>query len=86
MKTTVEIADGLFERAKALAARQRTTMRALIEEGLWHVLRESGKRQKPFKLKDGSVGGRGLSPEFQGASWDKIRDAIYEGRGGDPAP
>ena len=34
MKTTVEISDSLAEEAKRVAARERTTLRALIEAGL----------------------------------------------------
>jgi Arc/MetJ family transcription regulator len=80
MKTTIEITDSLFARAKQAAVDDNTTIRALVEDGLRKVLDEREQR-KPFKLRDGSVGGRGLKPEFAGAGWDKIRDAIYEGHG-----
>jgi hypothetical protein len=80
MKTTIEIADSLLAEAKEVAAREHTTVRALVEGGLRLILDERRER-KPFKLRDASVGGRGLKPEFQGAGWEKIRDAIYEGRG-----
>jgi hypothetical protein len=81
MKTTVEISDQLAEEAKALAARENTTLRDLIEAGLRIVLRER-RRRKPFKLRDASFGGRGLQPEFRDADWDRMRQAAYEGRGG----
>ena len=55
-------------------------MRALIEEGLRTVLKDRQTR-KPFRLRQVTFGGEGLSPEFEGAGWDKIRDAIYEGHG-----
>jgi Arc/MetJ family transcription regulator len=80
MKTTIEIADSLLAQAKQAAMEDNTTIRALVEDGLRKVLDERRER-KPFKLRDGSVGGRGLKPEFAGAGWDRIRDAIYEGRG-----
>lgn len=80
MKTTVEIPDPLLAQAKALAARERTTVRALLEEGVHRVL-VSRKKSSRFKLRDGSFGGKGLQPEFAEGSWTKIRDAIYEGRG-----
>ncbi len=38
------------------------------------------ERQVKFKLRDASVGGRGLHPEFRDANWETIRDAIYEPR------
>ena len=81
MKTTVEIADSLLEEAKKLAAKDKTTLRELVELGLRRVLSER-KQKKKFKLRDASVKGNGLQPEFQGASWEKIREAIYEGHGG----
>lgn len=34
MRTTLDIRDGLLAEAKALAARERTTLTQLIEEGL----------------------------------------------------
>jgi hypothetical protein len=81
MKTTVDIADGLLERAKKLARRRGTTLKALIESGLQLVLREDQSREK-FRLRDASVGGKGLRPEWRNRAWDEIRDASYEGRGG----
>jgi hypothetical protein len=80
IKTTVEISDSLLTEAKEVAVRENTTLRALVETGLRRELERREKRTG-FVLRDASFGGRGLTPEFQGASWDKIRDAIYEGRG-----
>jgi len=80
MKTTIEIADDLFERTQRLARREKTTFRSLTEEGLRMVLRE--KRGKPGKLPPlVTVRGGGLTDEFKDASWDKIRDEIYRGHG-----
>lgn len=80
MKTTVEISQSLYAQARRHAAAEHTTLKALIETGLRRVLAD--KTTKPaFKLRDGSFHGDGLTPEFQNAAWDQIRDAIYEGRG-----
>lgn len=38
MKTTLELPDGLLIEAKKLAVEERTTLRALVEQGLRHVL------------------------------------------------
>jgi hypothetical protein len=81
MKTTVEISDSLAEEAKAVARREKTTLRALIEAGLRQVLRER-RRRSSFQLRDASFGGRGLQPEFRDGDWQRIRGAAYEGRGG----
>jgi hypothetical protein len=81
MKTTVDIADDLLSRAKAVAARDKTTLRALIERGLRVVLEER-RRSKPFKLRDASVGGQRLQPGIRIGAWSEITSLIYEGRGG----
>lgn len=80
MKTTIEISDALAVKARACAARERITFRSLVEEGLREVLRTRG-RARAFELRDASVGGRGLRPEYREADWQRIRDAAYEGRG-----
>lgn len=74
MKTTIELADNLLVRAKARARARHITLRSLIEESLAatldHPLPSTTVSPVTFK-------GRGLSREFEGASWDKIRDSIY---------
>ena len=81
MKTTIEIADALLERAKRTAAREKKTLRALVEEGLRQVLDEP-RRGPGFRLRRASVRGKGLRPEVADGSWDRIRSIIYEDRGG----
>jgi hypothetical protein len=80
-KTTLEIASPLLRDAKKVAAQEDTTLRALVEEGLRKVLAERKQRSDPFRLRKASVKGRGLQPEFADAGWERLRDAIYEGRG-----
>ena len=74
IKTTIEIADSLLLRAKARARERRITLRSLIEESLAATLDRPvpATRVEPVTFK-----GKGLSREFEGASWDQIRDAIY---------
>jgi hypothetical protein len=79
-KTTIELPDDLLREAKAHAAHERTTLRALVERGLRATL-VRGKGAGRFHLRDGSVDGNGLQPEFQGAGWDRLRDAIYDPEG-----
>jgi hypothetical protein len=80
MKTTVEITDGLLEEARKAARRERTSVRALIEEGLRMVL--STRRQpKKFRLRKVTCNGRGLQEPLTDQSWERIRDMAYEGRG-----
>lgn len=80
MKTTIEIADDLFERAQQMARKEKTTFRSLTEQGLRLVLKQ--KQARPARLPPlVTVNGGGLTDEFKSASWDKIRDEIYRGRG-----
>jgi hypothetical protein len=80
MKTTIDIADGLLEQARQQAQRQGTTVRALVEQGLRTVLTDSPPLHG-FKVRKASFGGAGLRAEWADASWDRIRDLAYEGRG-----
>jgi hypothetical protein len=81
MKTTIQIPDSLFEEARKVAQRERVTMRSLVEAGLRRVLSDRAKRGG-FRLRRATFRGKGLQPGMEGASWDRIRDAIYEGHGG----
>ena len=80
MKTTVEITDSLLAQARRTAAREKTTVRQLIEEGLRRVLAER-KAEASFTLRDASFAGDGLHPDAETADWGGIRGRIYEGRG-----
>jgi hypothetical protein len=81
MKTTIQIPDSLFEEARKVARRDRTTLKVLVEQGLRRVIAERRKRTK-FRLRKASFKGEGLQPHLAGASWEQIRDLSYEGRGG----
>lgn len=47
MKTTIEVPDELYRRAKAEAALQGRKVKDLVEEGLRHVLESPAKRRRP---------------------------------------
>ena len=81
MKTTIEISDPLFERAKRVAAREKTTVRALVERGLRQVVEER-RPQGAFRLRRASFKGRGLRRELGDRDWQRVRELAYEGRGG----
>lgn len=82
MKTTIEISDALIRAAKKAAAREGTTLRNLVERGLRHVIADGKAPRVAFKLRRASFKGKGLQREFENASWDEVREAIYRGRGG----
>lgn len=80
MKTTIEIADPLLRQAKRVAARERTTVRALVEQGLRRELAERG-RGGAFRLRQVTFRGNGLQPGLD-YSWQRLTALAYEGRGG----
>jgi hypothetical protein len=77
VKTTIEISDALLRQARDIAAREGTTLRAVVERGLHRVINET-RHQEPFRFRRRSFPGEGLQPEFRDASWEKLRDVIYE--------
>jgi len=80
MKTTIELPDELVRQARRVARREGTTLRALAEEGLQRSLqarRQAVRRALDFP----TYGGSGLTDEFEGAPWTRIRDEIYRERG-----
>lgn len=79
MKTTLDLNDQLLADAKALAARQRTSLTRLIEEGLRLRLRaqaDSAKRRRvrlpAFKGRGGLVAG--VNPLSNKAMFDAMGD------------
>jgi hypothetical protein len=79
MKTTVEISDALLARAKRHARRVGRPLRALIEDGLRHVLEVEVARGK-YHLPDLSVGSPVGPNPLEALSWQGLRDEIYGGR------
>ncbi|HYC56861.1 MAG TPA: DUF2191 domain-containing protein [Candidatus Binatia bacterium] len=80
MKTTIEICDSLLEEAKALASRDKVTLRSIIEEALRKLLLEKNAKTKPYVFRDASWDGGGLTPEMERkGGWARIRDAAYPG-------
>lgn len=76
MKTTIEIADDLFERAQQFARKEKTTFRSLNEQGLRLVLNE--KQGKPKKLPPLLTVPGGLNDEFKNVPWEKICDEFHK--------
>ena len=80
MKTTIEIAPDVLKRGKQLAREDHITLRALVEEGLRHVIAER-ERKSIFKLRRIPFTGGGFREGFEDASWGRMRNAIYERQG-----
>jgi hypothetical protein len=79
MKTTVEIPDDLYRRAKRYAAEHGIPVRQVFERGLETVLRGAPVRPSRFRLKTVTTKGEGLVSDVD---WNTIRSLIYEGHGG----
>ncbi len=79
MKTTVELPDELLREAQNVARAEGTTLKSVLEEGLRAVIARYHSAQQ-FRLRDASVPGRGMRPEFADADWAKIRAASYGDR------
>jgi hypothetical protein len=80
MKTTFDIPEPLLRETQRLAASNGTTTKSIVEQALARFIAEQS-RHAPYVLPDLSVGGQGLHPDFQNASWAEIRDAAYGERG-----
>jgi len=82
MKTTVNIPDTLFRRAKAFCAERAITLTELIQQALSESIEGSKPGKGAFRLADGSFKGElGLQPSIEPSDWTTIRELTYEGRG-----
>jgi hypothetical protein len=81
MKTTIEISDSLLDEAKKLALKEGTTVRAFVEQGLRRIVAER-KSRGLFRLRKAAFKGNGLQPGVEDATWERVRELVYQGRGG----
>jgi len=76
MKTTVEIAPALLERARRQARRTGRPLRALIEEGLRLALEQKASVPR-YRLAELAVGDpKGKNP-LESLTWQDLRAEIY---------
>lgn len=75
MKITLDLDDALLARAKMLAARQRTSLTRLVEEGLRLRMRARRASAKPARLPV-YRGTGGLVPGLTGLSNKALREAV----------
>lgn len=81
MKTTLDLDDELLARAKAHAARERTTLTRLVEEGLGLRMRRRSRTESPAKPLPVFRGRGGLRPGIDAAS----NRSLFEAAGDDDA-
>ncbi len=76
MKTTMDIADDLLLRTKKMAKQQGVTVRSLVEKGLVLALKQSDS--KKAVIKPVTFRGKGRQKTLETASWETLRDVIYD--------
>lgn len=81
MKTTVELSDQLLNQIRTLARQEGSSLRQLMEEGLQRTLEARQQAARP-SVRFPVFGGSGLTEEFEGAGWERIRDEIYPAKSG----
>ena len=79
MKTTLDIHDELLARAKRHAKETGRPLRAVVEDGLRHVLKSSFP-SAPYTLPDLRVGDPDAPDPLERYAWPELRELIY----GDP--
>ncbi len=80
MKTTFDLPEALVSDVKRIAKARGTTARDLVQQALTRVVAEDATAT-PFTLRDMSVSGAGMTPEFANAKWSDILDESYSYRG-----
>lgn len=77
MKTTVEISDELLARTRAVAQREGSTLRTLVEEGLQLALMRRAARGRTEAPALPVYGQGGLQSAMHDAGWADLREAIH---------
>jgi len=69
MKTTVDIAETVLKEAKLIAAREGTTLRSLVDEGLRRVIDDREKQKTGFRMRDVRYGTPGVVADIDINDW-----------------
>ena len=78
MRTTIDIPDHIMSRLKVHIEKNGLTIKEVISQAISLYFSNNLETKKvKFNLSDHSVGGTGLTKEFQDKSWETIREAIY---------
>lgn len=83
MRTTIELSDGLLSKVRRVMAKRKTTLRALVEEGLRRVV-EQDRDPTSFRLRDASF--KGPSGFADGAGPEDILRVLREVNESRPLP
>ena len=80
MKTTLDIHDELWSRAKHHAKSTGRPLRAVVEDGLRRVLADIAQ-PRAYSLPDLRVGDPQADDPLERYSWPELREMIYGDRG-----
>lgn len=80
MKTTIDISDPLLHETRKLAAKEGSTVKALVEQGLRRVIAEKKSAGGAFRLRKASFRGKGLQPGAKDAGWETLWSPDYRVR------
>jgi Arc/MetJ family transcription regulator len=83
MRTTIELSDALLSRVRRIMAKRKTTLRALVEEGLRRVVEED-RAATAFQLRDASF--KGPAGFASGAGPEDIQRVLREVNDSRPLP
>ncbi len=78
MKTTLDLSDAVLERTKAHAARQGTTLRAVVEEALRRYLdgQDTAATRSAFRIQPWGRGG--FLHGYEDRTWNEILDEVNQ--------
>jgi len=82
MRTSIDIPEPLLRRARASARKRKTTLRAVLLDGLRRALDDDASGGGPYVLPDESCGEGGVHEGIALDDWDRLRELAYDGRGG----
>jgi len=77
VKTTIDVPDALLAEARELARRERTTVRALVADGLRRVLDERAIERDEPPPEPVFRGRLGVRPGVDLGDWDALREVTY---------
>ena len=78
MKTTIEIAEALFDESARTATSRGMTLQTFVEVALRRALEAERQPRQPFRLRKHPCRGNGLQPGLAEGNWTTIQERAYE--------
>lgn len=80
MRTTIDLPNPIFQKAKRMARTRGVTLKHLVEDALRRYLAEE-KEAANYQLTNASFAGDGLVSGLDWSDWDQLRELVYEDKG-----